>query len=95
MTLRAPDSNSKVDEETIVVTEESSVTRRELLGPQFSEGMWFDGGREVPFNARGYFLAYRQSFATMPAFGMWADRRESDEELLLRLGSQWGGEELQ
>ena len=95
MTLRASDSNSKTDGQTVVVTEESSATRGELLGPQFSEGMWFDGGREVPFNARSYFLAYRQSFATMPAFGMWADRRESDEELLLRLGSQWGGEELQ
>jgi len=93
MTLRAPDSNSKVDEETIVVTEESSVTRRELLGPQFSEGMWFDGGREVPFNVRNYFLRYRQSFANIPAFGIWADRKETDEDLLQRLGSQWGGDE--
>ncbi len=99
MTPRTVDGSSTPDaQSTIVVTEESSATRRELLGQAFLEGVWFDGGREVPFNVRNYFLPrprYRQSFANIPAFRMWADREESDEELLRQLGSQWGGGELE
>jgi hypothetical protein len=29
-------------------------------------------------------------FTKIPAFGMWADRPESDEELLKELGTGWG-----
>lgn len=38
-------------------------------------------------------LFYQASFANIPAFGIWADRAESDDELLERLGSQWGDSE--
>lgn len=72
---------------------EFEVDRGEFLNEPFLEGIWFDGGRELPFSSRIYFLAYRQSFANIPAFGIWADREESDDELLDRLGSQWGGGE--
>ena len=38
-------------------------------------------------------LFFQASFANIPAFGIWSDRTESDEELLESLGSQWGGDE--
>jgi len=57
------------------------------------EGVSFNGVSEMSFNVRNYFLRYRQSFANIPAFGIWADREESDDELLDRLGSQWDGGE--
>lgn len=62
------------------------------------EGVSFNGVQELCCNARNYFLPrprYGPSFGSIPAFGMWADRTESDDELLERLGSQWGGGELQ
>ncbi len=34
---------------------------------------------------------FRSKFADLPAFGMWADRKESDDELLEQLGSGWQG----
>lgn len=33
----------------------------------------------------------RSKFADLPAFGIWADRKESDDELLEELGSGWRG----
>ena len=33
----------------------------------------------------------RSKFSDLPTFGMWADRKESDEELLEELGSGWRG----
>ncbi len=33
----------------------------------------------------------RRRFADLPAFGIWADRTESDDELLEELGSGWRG----
>lgn len=62
------------------------------------EGVSFNGVQELCCNARNFFLPrprYGPSFASIPAFGMWADRAESDDELLERLGSQWGGGELE
>ena len=32
---------------------------------------------------------FRSKFADLPAFGIWADRTESDDELLEELGSGW------
>ena len=59
-------------------------------------GVSFNGVQELCCNARNYFIPpYRPSFANIPAFGMWADREESDEELLRQLGGQWGGGELE
>lgn len=34
---------------------------------------------------------FRSKFADLPTFGMWADRTESDDELLEELGSGWRG----
>lgn len=34
---------------------------------------------------------FRSKFADLPAFGIWADRKESDDELLEELGSGWQG----
>lgn len=31
----------------------------------------------------------RSKFADLPTFGMWADRKETDDELLEELGSGW------
>ena len=33
--------------------------------------------------------SFKSRFADLPAFGIWADRAESDEELLEQLGSGW------
>ena len=33
----------------------------------------------------------KSKFAQLPTFGMWADRTESDDELLEELGSGWRG----
>lgn len=58
------------------------------------EGVTFNGTQELSYNVRNYFLPgtrYRRTFDQMAAFGMWADRKESDEELLRQLGSQWDG----
>ena len=33
----------------------------------------------------------RQSFSTLPSAGIWADRAESDEELLEEFGDGWRG----
>ena len=35
--------------------------------------------------------SFRSKFADLPTFGMWADRKESDDELLEELGSGWRG----
>lgn len=68
-----------------------------LAVPEGPEGVTFNGTQELSSNARNYFLPrprYGPSFGSIPAFGMWADRTESDEDLLRELGSQWdsGGE---
>lgn len=90
------DSLEFVAEKPYTASEMIEVDQRELLGQPFMERLSFDGGREIPFNVRSYFMArYQQSFADIPAFGIWADRKESDDELLERLGSQWGGGELE
>jgi len=34
---------------------------------------------------------FRSRFADLPSAGIWADRAESDEELLEELGSGWRG----
>ena len=34
---------------------------------------------------------FRSKFADLPAFGIWADRKESEDELLEELGSGWRG----
>jgi len=71
---------------------------QDAVQPEGPEGVRFNGTVELSFNVRNYFLPrprYRQSFANIPAFRMWADREESDEELLRQLGSQWGGGELE
>jgi hypothetical protein len=34
---------------------------------------------------------FRSRFADLPAFGIWKDRTETDEELLEELGSGWRG----
>ena len=34
---------------------------------------------------------FKSKFADLPTFGMWADRKESDDELLEELGSGWRG----
>jgi hypothetical protein len=36
-------------------------------------------------------LFFKSKFADLPTFGMWADRTESDDELLEALGSGWRG----
>ncbi len=36
-------------------------------------------------------LSFKSKFADLPAFGLWADRTESDDELLEELGSGWRG----
>lgn len=33
----------------------------------------------------------KSKFADLPAFGLWKDRKESDDELLEELGSGWRG----
>lgn len=33
----------------------------------------------------------KSKFADLPSAGMWADRKESDDELLEELGSGWRG----
>ena len=35
--------------------------------------------------------SFRTRFADLPSSGIWADRTESDEELLEELGSGWQG----
>ncbi|MCK4830613.1 hypothetical protein KA005_83645 [bacterium] len=35
--------------------------------------------------------SFRTKFADLPTFGIWADRKESDDELLKELGSGWRG----
>lgn len=35
--------------------------------------------------------SFKTKFADLPTFGMWADRTESDDELLEELGSGWRG----
>ncbi len=35
--------------------------------------------------------SFRTRFADLPSSGIWADRTESDEELLEELGSGWRG----
>jgi len=36
-------------------------------------------------------LFLKSKFADLPTFGLWADRTESDDELLGELGSGWRG----
>ena len=38
-----------------------------------------------------YLVVVRSKFADLPAFGIWADRPQSDDELLEELGSGWRG----
>lgn len=71
---------------------------QDVVPPESPEGVRFNGTVELSFNVRNYFLPrprYSQSFANIPAFRIWADRQESDDELLERLGSQWGGDEIE
>ena len=35
--------------------------------------------------------SFKSKFADLPSSGIWADRTESDEELLEELGSGWQG----
>jgi len=35
--------------------------------------------------------SFKSRFADLPAFGIWKDRAESDDELLKELGSGWQG----
>lgn len=35
--------------------------------------------------------SFESSFADLPAFGIWKDRAESDDEILKELGSGWRG----
>jgi hypothetical protein len=35
--------------------------------------------------------AFKSKFADLPSSGIWADRTESDDELLEELGSGWRG----
>ena len=35
--------------------------------------------------------SFESRFADLPAFGIWKDRTESDEELLKEIGSGWRG----
>jgi len=34
---------------------------------------------------------FRSKFSDLPTFGMWTDRRETDDQLLEELGSGWRG----
>jgi hypothetical protein len=51
----------------------------------------FDDAWEYPFSVRRRFLReIRPDFGKIEAFGIWRDREESDEDLLTKLGAQWG-----
>lgn len=51
----------------------------------------FDDAWEYPFSVRRRFLReIRPDFGQIGAFGIWRDREESDEDLLAKLGAQWG-----
>lgn len=54
----------------------------------------FDGRREFADSVRDLDIRASPSFvqtglSAIPAFGMWADRPETDDELLEALGGQW------
>ena len=36
-------------------------------------------------------VSFKSKFADLPTFGLWADRTQSDDELLEELGSGWRG----
>lgn len=46
-----------------------------------------DSVRELEIRTSPSFI--QTDFSAIPAFGMWADRPETDEELLEALGGQW------
>lgn len=54
----------------------------------------FDQAREFAHSVRTLVISalpcfVQTDFSAIPAFGMWEDRPESDEELLEALGGQW------
>ena len=46
---------------------------------------------EVVAEATSLIASLKTKFADLPTFGLWADRTESDDELLKELGSGWRG----
>lgn len=44
---------------------------------------------DVSDEAKTTILSFRSKFADLPSAGIWENRTESDEELLVELGSGW------
>ncbi|MBL7119882.1 MAG: hypothetical protein ISS53_04295 [Dehalococcoidia bacterium] len=45
----------------------------------------------VAEEAETCFVSFKTKFGDLPSSGIWADRTESDDELLEELGSGWRG----
>jgi len=83
------------------MVDERSLTLLKIERRQFLDGsllvrgrvdrIQFDDAWEYPFSVRRRFLReMRPDFGNIDAFGIWRDREESDEDLLTKLGAQWG-----
>jgi len=78
----------------------------EVLDPEYERsfrtvlGVWrlyFDDALELPYSARSQLLWGRENFfetdfGQIPAFGMWAGRGKSSEELLGDVSGRWDGQ---
>ena len=59
--------------------------------PKIGEAQIFTKDYIVLEEANTSEQSLRSKFADLPAFGLWKDRKESDDELLEELGSGWRG----
>ncbi|OGO30511.1 MAG: hypothetical protein A2Z29_11005 [Chloroflexi bacterium RBG_16_56_11] len=59
--------------------------------PKIGEAQIFTQDYRVIEEAKTSEQSLKSKFSQLPAFGLWKDRKESDEELLEELGSGWRG----